>query len=223
MQREEILRKIEKLLRVAEGKANINESILAASMAQELMLKYNLKLEDVPKEAEITEEYIEENIHSIQRRWERHLLGVICKANFCRAIMVARSKAALIGKESNLKMVRFMFAYLHREINRLAKEYSNQTDRIKIFSIGAVSEIARRLAELKNNVQVTKDSKALMVVLENEIQLAYQKLHPNAQTINSPTIRGNSDAYNNGKEAGRNIPFNKPIEGAVNNRRLICR
>ncbi len=75
-----VLSKIKKLLALSTS-SNPNEAALAAAKAQELLMIHNLTLSQV--EAQGEEKYCEAFVKTGSRVWQRLLLTVIARNNFC--------------------------------------------------------------------------------------------------------------------------------------------
>lgn len=138
--RKKVLEKIQKLLRMAEGKANVNESATAARQAEALMRKFNLDMKDV-----ILED-LKNKKESIQSNWSRAAANMGPKSYHKRvpnwAQWVATECADLfdswaavsfvhgvgkvvrfIGYTTDVEVCKWTFDYLIAEIRRHTKEY----------------------------------------------------------------------------------------------------
>jgi len=155
MNHAEALEKAKKLLRLAQSD-NPNESALAASRAQEIIDRFKIEkfaLEfDNDKPAapdEPIKNFEGDPLDDTGRTetWKIRLAMELAKQNQCK--IYSHRGLCIIGRPSDATAVRYLFAWLTREIERLAqgscagygRNYFNN------FRIGAAETVARRLAE----------------------------------------------------------------------------
>lgn len=135
-EQQKVINTIAKLLRLARGKGTTPaEAATAAAKAQELLDRYKLSMELV-ESAERTgpEEEVGGDKDPLWKggkiiQWKRALACGIADANDCQILILAGCRGAknsaeiqLVGRPTDLQVVRYLFAYLEREIDRLAKE-----------------------------------------------------------------------------------------------------
>src|SRR5687768_11577583 len=128
-----VLKKVKKLLGLARGRANAEESASAAAKAQELIDKYHLELSDVEAKAEEEAPIGYSSLNKPSKRvvvWQTKLAMVIARANGCKAFILGdphpvdrnktiNSSITVLGTKENVMLVHYLFSYLSREINRL--------------------------------------------------------------------------------------------------------
>lgn len=173
---EKIIDRVKKLLSQATS-SNEHEAALAASMAQELMLKHQISEAALLQDTDPVEEVIEFVLGEDTRpyAWRSQLITGVTGAFGCQwyyrnstdGAWVGPKKARIlvIGTESNRNAVQYMFSYLVNEVNRLAdeawkrevQEYLNSGLSKEImpaaqgwklsFRLGAASVISSRLGK----------------------------------------------------------------------------
>jgi hypothetical protein len=155
MNHTEALEKAKKLLRLAQSD-NPNEAALAASRAQEIIdrfkiEKFALEFEDNKPAApdEPIKNFAGDPLDDSGRAetWKIRLAMELAKQNQCK--IYSSGGLCIIGRPSDATAVRYLFAWLTREIDRLAREHCAGYGRNywNNFRIGAADTVARRLAE----------------------------------------------------------------------------
>jgi hypothetical protein len=154
-----IISKVQKLLRLSTS-SNAHEAALAAAKAQELIDQHNLQsalleLESAAPRNGLDDEPIEkfEADRALDRpvrldRWRAYLAQVVGKANGC-SIYLSGGAIALVGRPSDAETVRYLYAYLAREVERLTTEQGKGCGKTwrNNFRNGVVDTIARKLDE----------------------------------------------------------------------------
>lgn len=138
---EAIVRRIQKLLSLGQGQNNSGEEAAAAmAMAQKMLARYNLDYHTVQAAqvaggtnvVEEAREQVQVNL-SAQYQWQRELWKAIAEANFCwhwvtkvhvqshldPKVRVWANRHFLLGRTSNVLMVRMMGEYLCQTIERM--------------------------------------------------------------------------------------------------------
>src|SRR4029077_4566600 len=156
MNHDEALEKAKKLLRLSQS-TNPHEAALAASRAQEIIDRFkiesiSLDLEDkqsAPKPDEPIKDFRADPLDDSGRAetWKYRLASEIAKQNQCK--LYSCRGICIIGRPSDATAVRYLCAWLSREIERLARSHCAGYGRnyFNNFRIGAAETVARRLAE----------------------------------------------------------------------------
>lgn len=122
-----IIDRITKLLALSKS-SNVHEAATAAARAAELMLQYKLDaadLEIAAGEREAPEAVTEETLEGDAGRrkatsWRGALAHVLGEAFNAKSYSVwGSNKIQIIGRPSDIQTVRYLFAYLGNEIERL--------------------------------------------------------------------------------------------------------
>lgn len=121
---ESIEAKIEKLLRVADGTANENESSVALQMAQKLADAYNLDLGVIGKSGSRKDERVSKGLYKYQRTlYER--LGDLnhCKVWVTKGLVRgSKYQTRLLGSKVNVTVTKNLCDYVEEVANRLVRE-----------------------------------------------------------------------------------------------------
>lgn len=169
--REKILDRVQKLLALANDNANVNEAAAAAKQAQRLMHKYNLTAlmvesfdSTVTKEEQINPDSIPLDVFNKNvPTWKSRLGMIVAKANHCR-IWISHHQGkkglGLVGRNSDAKVVRFLYHYLLKEVDRLTLVFGAGQGRTwaNNFRLGALDTIEQRLNEaLQESEEILKE------------------------------------------------------------------
>lgn len=189
----EAIAKVAKLLRLAQSN-NPHEAALAASRAQEIMDRFKLQGGDISLDGEAKpNEPVQHFVHDPldvdgSALWKGRLGVTIAKQNQCK-LYKSGGTTCLIGRASDVNAVRYIYAWLVREIDRLAERDCKGCGRTywNNFRHGAVETVCNRLrASAKEVVSavraeaVAKDSAiigshALMIVEKSLATIAQQE------------------------------------------------
>lgn len=128
-EKEKIIEKIQKLLRLKDKTTSEGEAYAAACGVHRLLTKYNLSMEDIPQEDNEQQAKLKIkktdffSYSSIYGVWKRNLLANICHYNFCKCLCNTYSKEVrIVGEEQNVAIVRQLYDYLSTVFLRLANE-----------------------------------------------------------------------------------------------------
>ncbi len=236
-----IVERIKKLLALATSQ-NPHEAALAAAKAQELLFRHNLSMAMVEAATEggANSDYVNDRFDSGGwMHWRRRLLAAVARNNFCRGVSYQGTReVGIVGEPHNVTVVKHLYAFLVREIIRLA-DTGVRADRTldeeerrawkRSFYLGAVRTIAQRLTEQRErDVNADPNAAALVVRKDQELEDAYREhfpgLHPDDHASDeeeeAPPKRADrgprrprrDDGYRAGLIAGRTIPLNLPLE-----------
>ena len=242
MERERLIGRIRKLQALNEGRgATPEEAAGAAAKVQAMLFEHNLSLSDVatgePEEAEPygkTDYELGANRNTVQ--WKRTLLYGIAKTNFCMAVTQSgKTTMTLIGKKSNIEVVVYLYLYLSREVERLAKEETKTVLAGKAayqtsFCRGAANTIYHRLKAERQRAETvathygTAKATSNALILRNadaDLQAAILKIYgAPLRTAFTRSSIGNHDGYQAGKAAGQSISINRGVGHGRQSRQL---
>lgn len=233
-----VVERIKKLLALTASQ-NPNEAALAASKAQELLFRHNLSMAMVEAATEGgNAAYVADRFDSGGwMHWRRRLLAAVARNNFCRGVSYQGTReVGIVGEPHNVTVVKHLYAFLVRDIMRLADlgvkgertlDEEEQRAWKRSFYLGAVRIVAQRMAEQRQrDIAADEQSAALVVRKDQELDDAYKDFFPNlqgddtddgAEATPPPKDRGPSrprraDGYRAGLIAGKTIPLNLPLE-----------
>jgi hypothetical protein len=248
MTRDEALRKVASLLKLANS-SNANEAALAAQRAQEIMAKFALysAMLDVDGGSPEPDEPIMDfgrkgaPLHESTRKsgWRVRLASVVAKANGCHIYLTTgfgRSLIQIVGRPADADTVRYLFAYLANETDRLAEREARGCGRTwaNNFRIGVVDTIAAKLVEAQQAVNAAARSEAAsannphaLVRVNNAIERVtakssavevWMKTNMKLGTAKASAARYDGSARAAGQAAGREISVGGRSTGALADR-----
>ena len=154
MNHEEALHKVRKLMRLSES-PNSHEAALAAARAQEIIERY--KIESIALEYddskptrppdEPIKDFFFDPLEKTGATWKVRLALGLAKENQCM-VYSRIGRLNLIGRPSDVATIRYLYAWLSREIERLAARDCTGCGRTywNNYRLGAVAEIRDRLS-----------------------------------------------------------------------------
>ena len=223
-----IIDKVRKLLRLAES-PNAHEAALAAAKAQTLIDEHNLTASLLSLDTATPEQ--DEPIEDFQKKgapldergrdvWKSHLASAISRANACR-IYLQGGQIALVGRPSDAAAVRYLYAYLSREVERLCEKDGRGCGRTwrNNYRLGVVDTISRKLREererfkreaqkaVESNTQaLVRMNTALAKVEQRSIATAdWVKANLKLRSYSGSSAAYNPNARNVGRKAGESI------------------
>lgn len=224
-----LLQKLHALANCPTG--NVNETAAAQARMSELMLQYGI--ESISAQPELQKHLALDKQVPV---WQQNLLASLAVAAGCRPIRHEKKQLWLIGDLGIAQAVDYQFKALLVDLKRLfaqniggkaqGKEYNS-------FCSGAVYEIRLRLKEMKQKTVETvrqqqgSNSRALVWLekgISNEDALALfggPKLR--ITNIKRRAQRVNANAYDQGREAGRNIQLGQRASGALGSEKQAIR
>lgn len=234
------MRKAAALLRLAQSD-NPHEAALAAARAQEIIDRYKLNLaglDDAPS-AEPAEP-IRNFTDPLDKGglWKALLAQAVARVNQCQ-VYTASGGVHLIGRPSDVAMVRPFYAYLAGEVERLASRHCKGQSRTywNNFRLGAVETIKQRLnASLQATAETVKaealaagDSSALAVVTQSLalLEKRKQEVADWARQNMRLTSRHARSSYDNaareaGRAAGHGVNITRSAGSLNSSRRAIA-
>lgn len=215
-----VIEKVRKLLAKADLEKNPSEAeaMAASMMAQRLLAKYNLEIEDVtgkPKEEEISQIVADVGTGN---KWKYELAEVIARSYCCKVFYVGHDRVIFYGFKSDALIARRVYMYLFNVGNKLARKYVKDykenwgynapdgtfNDYVMGFTDGIDKELSRQC-------------KALALVVPSKVQSEYKDFSKDFGTMNTAVSGGgNFDAYQQGQTDGRNALNAQYIEKTGN-------
>jgi hypothetical protein len=243
---DKIIDKVRKLLELSKS-GNVNEASSAAARAQELMSKYNIEEAALAVESGEEDGPIEvEDLHVFEsaklQNWRGILSQAISRANGCStyssmcAIPVnnkfeRRACTKIVGPRAAADLVRYMYAYICSEVERLAKEIgkTQSTGRSwhHSFKLGAAIEIAGRISQSARDertraVQQAQSSGTALVRVNSALARLDERREAVAARCKEIGLRAggsvrssNSAAYEAGRAAGAGIAIGRGKHAAL--------
>lgn len=228
-------KKIKHLLDLAANAGTKEEAATAAGMAERLAEKHRLNIAELEITGEIdAEDVTGDSLYSENStsKWKSKLANALCIFNGCKAIYISKSdlrtfrkkggQINIFGRPSDIEIVKYLYAYLSVEIERLAKTNTKRQNLSRgeakgysnAYKMGAVEGVYIQLKEAQQEARKEATSTALAVVDKraNDAEQYMKTIHKNV--VKAPHARfTNVKGFLDGKEAGKNIHLGKSIGG----------
>ena len=243
MEKENVIQKIQKLLKLQYGAESIGstgEAFQAAKMVKKLLMEYNLSMSDIDTsdgEQKLTMTKSDELAGSDRygNHWKFQLLGVIASNNLCSAYKRVSGKMFVIGTEDNVAIVQEFYNYLVKVFRRLAKEhwerkckeweqqgynveyilFADNTVMNKFFR-SYLEGVPVGLQENYDSLKPTSAETALVVCHQEAIdEYVKENFTMNDKKPRTRTRKIYGDAYNLGAADGRAVSLNRQISQKV--------
>lgn len=223
-----VIAKVQKLLALSNS-SNAHEAANAAAAANKLIDEYRLSEIDLEVQSE-TDPIIEDDspIYETGRvtLWKNVLIHVLTAhygvanyndAYFPEGRQVSRFK--LIGRASDIQIVRYMFTWLIAECQRLANLQVKGQGRVAVASYctGFVSGISTQLQASRQEVQKTATSEAIIKLdsrLQESRNFMYNKYTDMKKSKYQSHSQFDSQAFAAGQKQGRNIHLGSALGGS---------
>jgi hypothetical protein len=214
--------KIRKLLALAEGQANENESTRALELAHQLMMKHGIE-QDQLKAADSKPRTITGEDHEFDHRWQ------LCCAQACAALYGVRtltrgtSKFLYVGRADNISAAQDTLAFVILQVEQLYKaalpKNLTQAERAryrKEFKYVASQRIWARCRELVEDSSPASSGTGLVIYqhrqqLEAEIEEHISQWVRSKSKARHPKLKS-SEAVNAGWEAGGRVDLHKGVK-----------
>lgn len=191
-----MLEKIKKLLDLANSN-NEHEAKLASEKAQELMLKYNISMLDLPQE------FLKEQESCPRMSPEDVFVNNIISDYFFVTILRGRNKLVLVGTKENIEVAKYVRAFLKQTFKDLFRA-SDATNR-KAFYAGLAAGLRKSLdlqqAKVEGSGLVVMVNAKLNQFVENQFKVR----HTNHK------FNGSAADYSAGVENGQKINIRKGL------------
>ncbi len=232
MDKETVIQKIRKLLKLqygAETIGNSGEAFQAAKMIRKLLVEYNLSLNDISKDDDHQHQTIETSdplSYSDQYglTWKQNLLMIICHYNFCSLVTCSKRKQMhIVGTDANIAVVREFYNYLLQVFRRLSMERLNETQNMYIseglfmtenkkkdFIRSYLEGVSRGLRDNYESIQPTSQETGL-VVCHHELIENYMKEHAISKGRKRRSVKVRSDGFDAGFDDGLRVSLNQQL------------
>lgn len=231
----DLIQRLQKVRALTESSVP-GEAAAAAAKLQEILLKYNLEMDDIEDDSPASDDrYVKEELElgttsGNMINWRRILLSGVARSLMCAAFgYQGTRKMVIVGQRHNIEIVRHFYDYLSSEISRLADatwiKVRNRTREHarswkSSFYNGAVDIVVQRLEEKYQQVS-NRDSHTQALVLRNERDLddAVGNLIGRVRK-NTVRQRYSEAGYSNGARVGKRVSLDHPVRGNGRTSRL---
>lgn len=212
---EEVIRKVQKLLALADQSRNPSEAeAIAASMqAQKLLAKYNLEIADITGEEK--KEEIEQVIADVGtgNKWKYTLANAIADSYCCKCYYHGAEMIVFYGYQSDVLIASRVFMYLFKVGNSLATKYVKaRRDNGEYRTQGLYNSFCSGFcAGVRSELQ--KNCTALMLVTPQAVIESFDKYSESFKKVDHRIDMNDWDAYSTGEVEGKRALNAQYIEG----------
>ncbi len=222
----DLIQRLQKVRALTESSVP-GEAAAAAAKLQEILLKYNLEMEDIEDDSPgVDDRYVKEELElgvtsGNMINWRRILLSGIARSLMCAAFGYQGTPTmVIVGQKHNIEMVRHFYDYLSSEISRLAdvtwEEARSRTREHgrswkSSFYNGAVDIVVQRLEGKYQQVsQQSNHTQALVLKNEQGLDNAVGNLIGRVRK-NTVRLRHSKAGYSRGARAGKRVNLDRPV------------
>ena len=206
---------IMKCLELAKS-PNANEAMAAVKKAQELMAKYNVRVENLKNSP--AKKIMAGLTQSYGKSYRFRLAKIIADNYAVKNYYLGKMQVVFYGHETNVQTAVKVYDYLHNMIHRLADSHQTKVWKATRNTKGVYnSYVAGFLDGLKS--QLDEQCRALALVVSDDVEEAYKEYSKNFSSFKSKGMMDAQTAisadYNAGFEKGKQVGANNTtqIEG----------
>ncbi|MDM7993507.1 MAG: DUF2786 domain-containing protein [Candidatus Fermentibacter sp.] len=228
-----IIEKVKKLLALAGRTTSVEEASAATRRAEEIIAKYRLDTATIERADPTCSEPITDSpdplwVGSRTELWMEVLVSGLSKHYGCYTFVnrfkqnqesarparaVYRSQYVIVGRPSDVEIVRYMFAFAHAEIVRLSAVERGPVAKAA-FRRGAVSAILRGLRETARAAERSRRGPAADLDLRADDAELWFKEQEAVRKTPPRDPRPDKDARARGFRAGKGIHLGPSLPGA---------
>ncbi|MGK5090765.1 DUF2786 domain-containing protein [Deltaproteobacteria bacterium TL4] len=227
--REKIIRQIQQLLKF-EGKSTEAETQAAMAKVEELLVKYQLDMQEIQGLSESLEDRFTEGRSSkAPVNWTRkfnYILNILQSYFFVKIVKSNeyqeendeyRGKIRFFGRKTNTEIAKYVYEFLDREFERLWKQFYQRTGATRRYRNDYLLGLYIGLdAILRESKKKTEEKYALVVIDESsELNQFVKEQLPNlASRASSRDFYRSEAVLGAGIQAGRSIRIHQGLQDA---------
>lgn len=198
---EAVMEKIQKLLALSESD-NEHEAVSASLMAQKLLAKYNLSIEEINGGEE--EATIEETRADVGtgNKWKYTLADIIARNYRCKDYFHGNKTIVFRGYRQDVLIARRVYVYLFSVCKRLAGAYAKKVREEQWTAAGVQNSFAAGFIAGVDG-ELSKQCRELMIITPQAVEKEFEEFAKGFGTINSNVAVMNGTAYEEGVVEGR--------------------
>lgn len=223
--KDKILAKVQKLLKLAGGTTFNAEAETALSLAGELLGRYGMELSDVQSIDDVPDRIERANVRGLthrRRSWESILANGIAKSFRSRAVIFHtwdlnadkdQWNIAFFGLPSDLILVKYFYDYLRFNIGRRSRvEFPSDVAGRNSFSLASASVVVERLERMNKirDKHVPVNCRDLVPVVEKEVDSKVEADFGKLKKC-SPATVSDRDGWIRGERYGKQISLSRPL------------
>ena len=221
-ERQRIIERVQKLFALAAQNDSPEEAQLAATLAQELLQKYDLSLSEVEIQREGSSLCGEQHIQLKKRKtptWIKFLHSTVAEGfgvDCFRGLRLLDTLLIYIGVEPDVTIAKQVFEYLYNFIKTYNLKGKSQTQRNQ-WRMGFIYAVNSRFIEQNKRKTEDTHSYGLMLAKEQITKEYISKKYNDAKKGRKLPETKISRSFHEGVAVGMATPINRPIEGEHTN------
>lgn len=227
-----VIDKIQALKRLSENaSATPAEAASAAARIQELLIKHKLSEADIGLGDEEEIKRHEDPLWQSKNysRWRSALASGIAHLNACRVLRSktnSGTKFSIVGKATDVEVVRHLFAYVVREIERHARTYlsvssgrPNAKMRGSSYRLGFVDSVLSKLEAQKNQTRAEAEangqSRGLIRLDQDDAAIeAWVKAQSHLKHVTPKAVGVESNSFREGQLDGSKLAIRSALRAS---------
>ena len=219
-----IVEKIKKLLSLANSD-NQNEAEIASRKANELLVKFNLSMQDV-ESAENTYEQDSLSAKAKMSLEDKFILPIVGEHFFVRIVKSRRNNVTtvfILGEENNVEVAKYVYDFLSRAFKGLWLSYRQRTGCSNSHKQSYYYGLYQGLdAQLTVTRKAVEQETGLVVVKDGQLEKFVNNIFNNLKKGNYKANCNSQEARLAGHEAGKNLKISKSLgEGSSNSEKYL--
>lgn len=218
-EQKQIIKKIQKILRLANQAGSEEEAKTAMQMAHDLLARHHLTLTDVSSISE--EQCKEEKLTFKGKSISGHiklLVDAMCVLFQCRTVFIRdlRRKEisiSFIGIDADPIVACQTYQFLLEFASRMAKERRIKSSEKSDYLFGFSHSILQRAIEIRGQQQNAPQENALVPAKEAAINKYLNRAYGKAKNLREPRQRFCSNSLMAGLEDGEKANLNRQVKG----------
>ncbi len=235
MEIDKVIAKVQRLLSLSSS-SNANEAAAAMNAANKLIDQYRLSEADLSSNHSDLDPMMEDSdsIYETGRinPWKSTLVVVLAKHYGCAVFNNMTfpngrkvSHYKLVGRKSDIAIVRYFFAYLMAECQRLCEKEAHGKGKVfaNSYCFGFVAGIKQQLLESRKEAEKEATGNAIVAInrREEESKNFMNQLYRLKQSKGSSQSQTDYRAYSQGLEQGKSIHLGHGLNSGNSGVRLL--
>lgn len=218
MNKDQVIRKIEKLLALANS-TNEHEARLAAERANVLLVKFNLSMQELGQDSVYKEKIVFRG--RVRTNESMYITSILVEHFFVKIIRDVSGRGkdrelkwVLVGEESNVQIAEYVFGFLQHQFEQCWKQYKKETGATtksrQAYYIGLHNGLNEQLKQKRKAVE---QEMGLTVVPDAGLLAWMSENNPNLRKggFGSRRATRDDDALNAGFNDGKNMKVRKGL------------
>ena len=224
---DKIIQKIQKLLALANSD-NENEAKVAMNMANTLLLKHNLSMQQISgRQSDYQKKIAKESILMLAF-YQKQILGLLTKYFFVKATVGGDNRSAgekyiqLIGMKGNCEVAHYVFAFLDRAYPQLWAEYAKKNPSNRFLSQSYYEGLTDGIEEVLKATKLRVEEETGLILRKDEkLEEFVDKLTKGRTIRQNQRLETDDSVFEDGLNDGKKVTIRKPIAAEQNSAQIL--